>query len=85
MVNTTCKITKPNIYSTRLYGFDARYIQNLILSSFLSNYTSTMGNRKRRKEEVVATTKQDKTNTISTFENVSNIKYRKCINKDVKS
>ena len=85
MVNTTCKITKPNIYSTRLYGFDARYIQNLILSSFLSNYTSTMGNRKRRKEEVVATTKQDKTNTISTFENVSNINYRKCINKDVKS
>ena len=85
MLDTTCKITKPNIYSTRLYGFDARYIQNLILSSFLSNYTSTMGNRKRRKEEVVATTKQDKTNTISTFENVSNIKYRKCVNKDVKS
>ena len=85
MLNVKCKITKPNIYSTRLYGFDARYIQNLILSSFLSNYTSTMGNRKRRKEEVVATTKQDKTNTISTFENVSNIKYRKCINKDVKS
>ena len=84
MLNIKCKITKPNIYSTGLYSFDSRSIQNLILFSFYQVIHQQQEMQKKKKEAAV-TIKQDKTNTISRVGNVSNIKYRKCINKDVKS